>query len=82
MEEKQFREGVTYSGEVLYGGCGCLAYNCIRVLKRDGNALTYREIFDRTEGNIVTAPIETIENWGEYVAAGEDRFFAYAIEKE
>ncbi|MCM1129372.1 MAG: hypothetical protein NC112_02740 [Oxalobacter formigenes] len=82
MEEKQFKEGAKYSGEILYGGCGCLDCNYIRVIKREGNSLTYQEFLGKAEGNIVTAPIETIENWGEYVAAGEDRFFAYSIEKD
>lgn len=78
----QFKEGVEYSGEVLYGGCGSINNNSIVVLKRDGNNITFKEYFGNTEGSTLTLPIETIEGWGEYVSVRDDRFFAYALEDE
>jgi hypothetical protein len=76
---RQFREGLKYSGEIFYGGCGSIDINCITVLKRDVQNITYQENFGKVNGKIVEAPIQTIENWGEYVAVGDDRFFAYSV---
>lgn len=76
--EKQFREGVTYSGEIVYGGCSGSGTNTITVVKRNGNSVTYN--FGKTEGIARDAVVETIENWGEYITVGEDRFFAFAVE--
>lgn len=73
---KQFREGVRYSGEIVYGGCSGSGTNTITILKRNGNNVTYN--FGKAGGVAREAVIETIENWGEYIAIDEDRFFAFA----
>lgn len=76
--EKQFREGMRYSGEIVYGGCSGSGSNTITILKRNGNSVTYN--FGKTKGVPKEAVVETIENWGEYIAIGEDRFFAFAVD--
>ena len=75
--EKQFREGMRYSGEIVYGACSGNGTNTITILKRNGNSVTYN--FGKTEST-GEAVVETIENWGEYIAIGEDRFFAFAVD--
>ncbi len=72
---KQFKEGLKYSGEIVYGGCSGSGTNTITILKRTPNSVTYS--FGKT-GVANEAAIETIENWGEYITVGEDRFFAFA----
>lgn len=75
---KQFREGARYSGEIVYGACSGNGTNTITILKRNGNSVTYS--FGKLGGVSGEAPVETIENWGEYIAIGEDRFFAFTEE--
>lgn len=75
--EKQFREGMRYSGEIVYGACSGNGTNTITILKRNGNSVTYN--FGKTQ-TAEEAVIETIDNWGEYIAIGEDRFFAFAVD--
>lgn len=72
-----------YAGELVqgYGGCSSIETNYITVIKRDGMNLTYQENFGKAQGETRMAPIQTIEEWGEYIAIGEDRFFAYSEEK-
>ena len=79
-KQKLFSKGVRYSGEKMYGGCGCIDTNSITVLKRFGNSITYQENFGKANEKIRDARIETIGNWGEYITVNDDRFFAYAIE--
>lgn len=82
--EKTFKEGIKYSGEVVYGygGCSSPETNYITVIKRNGNSITYQENFGKAEGQTHEAPIQTLEDWGEYIAVGEDRFFAYSVAGE
>lgn len=72
---KQFREGASYSGEIVYGACSGNGTSTITILKRNGNHVTY--YFGKTQSAAGEATIETLENWGEYIAIGEDRFFAF-----
>ena len=64
-----------YSGEIVYGACSGNGTNTITILKRNGNSVNYS--FGKTGVAVGEAVIETIENWGEYIAIGEDRFFAF-----
>ncbi|WAW10348.1 hypothetical protein NB640_01390 [Oxalobacter vibrioformis] len=66
-----------YSGEIVYGACSGNGTNTITILKRNRNSVTYN--FGKTEST-GEAVVETIENWGEYIAIGEDRFFAFAVD--
>lgn len=66
-----------YSGEIVYGACSGNGTNTITILTRNGNSVTYNLGKTELTGEAV---IETIENWGEYIAIGEDRFFAFAID--
>ncbi len=77
--EKQFREGMTCSGEVVYGCSGNIGTNTITVIKRDGNNVTYRQNFGLADGQTLVSPIRTDEKWGEFIAIGDDRFFAYSV---
>ncbi len=79
---KQFREGMKYSGEAtdsVPGSCSSINTNSITVIKRDGQNITYQENFSKATG---TATIQNMEDWGEYITIGSDRFFAYAVEGE
>ncbi|WAW10151.1 hypothetical protein NB640_00300 [Oxalobacter vibrioformis] len=79
---KQFREGMKYSGEATDsapGSCSSLNTNTITVLKREGQNITYQETFSKATG---VAPVQNMEDWGEYITVGNDRFFAYAVEDE
>lgn len=39
----RFRVGRTYSGEIVYGGCGYVVSNLITVLRRTKGYITYRD---------------------------------------
>ncbi|MDL2283557.1 hypothetical protein LJC19_00180 [Oxalobacter sp. OttesenSCG-928-P03] len=78
--EKKFKAGAKYSGEVVYGGCAGNGTNSITVLKRDDKTITYQDGFGKANAAIREATIETLEDWGEYVTIGDDRFFAYSVE--
>lgn len=45
----RFKDGVTYSGETLYGGCGNVNRNYITVLKRTKNYIIYKDQSGRVE---------------------------------
>jgi len=77
---KQFKEGVTYTGEIMHGSCQSWHSNSITVLKRTDDSITYQENYGPNKDKACTAPIERLEDWGEYITIGEDRFFAYSVE--
>ncbi len=77
---KQFKEGVTYTGEMMHGSCQSWHSNSITVLKRTSDSITYHENYGQNKGTACTAPIEKLEDWGEFITIGEDRFFAYSVE--
>ena len=74
----QFVEGGRYSGEIFDGGCGTVDTLSITVLKRSDRTISYVVNHARSLGQTGEAEIKTIDEWGEYIAIGEDRFFAYA----
>ncbi len=77
---KQFKEGVTYTGEMMHGSCQSWHSNSITVLKREDASITYHENYGQNKGKVCTATIEKLDDWGEYIEIGEDRFFAYSVE--
>lgn len=74
----KFIEGNAYAGENFYGGCGCMDTVKITVLKRNADTITYQEQFGATTIRTAEAPIQTVDNWGEFITTADDRFFAYA----
>ena len=70
---KTFQPGEKYSGEVFFGGCGNVNTLSITVLDRTDTHLNVQLLGENRQ-----LEIKNIENWGEYVTVGEDRFFAYA----
>ena len=82
MKGKQFREGMKYAGEEVkgYGGCSSIDTNYITVVSRNGMNITYRESFGKAQGEPREATVQTLEDWGEYIAIDGDRFFAYSEE--
>ncbi len=74
----KFEVGNKYAGENIYGGCGCLDTRCMVVLKREGDTVVYEERFGKALIRTTETQIKTIDEWGEYVTTGDDRFFAYA----
>ena len=79
--EKQFREGMKYSGEIVYGACAGSGNNSIVVTGRSGTHVIYQPNLGKTLGEPQEALVETAGDWGEYIAIGEDRFFAYTAEE-
>jgi hypothetical protein len=39
----RFRDGMIYSGETIYGGCGYVARNFVTIIKRTKGYITYKE---------------------------------------
>ncbi len=39
----RFKEGVIYSGDIVYGGCGYVTSNMITILKRTKNFIYYKD---------------------------------------
>ncbi len=77
--EKEFKAGMQYSGEMIYGCSGNMDTNNITVIKREGQHITYRQDFGLENGQIREVPVEMDDKWGEYISIGDDRFFAYAV---
>lgn len=77
---KKFKEGVNYTGELFHGSCQSLYNNSITILTRTDDTITYHENYGPNKGETKVSKIETLDDWGEYITIGEDRFFAYAVE--
>ncbi|WAW09626.1 hypothetical protein NB640_10370 [Oxalobacter vibrioformis] len=74
----QFIEGNKYTGEVFYGGCGCMDTVSITVQKRHDDSITFEEKFGNTTIRVAEASIQSEDSWSEYIGTADDRFFAYA----
>ena len=75
----RFKAGNVYCGECIYGGCGSIERNHIRILKRTIGKIVYQEEYT---GRIVTNKRLYMSGWGDCLETSFEYFHAFDLDNE